>query len=74
MAFALTGFNIFLTTFGGWVTLFGLFSLLLKEKYFLSEPCQLQSIAVWRTMPGLDKTQKSLTSFIQHFLSSWGLF
>lgn len=46
MAFAITGFNIFLITFGGWASLFGLFSLLLKETYFLSEPCQLKLIAL----------------------------
>ncbi len=42
-----TNFNIALSVLGGWITLSGLFSHLLKERYYLSEarqparPCHL---------------------------------
>ncbi|KAL8691237.1 MAG: hypothetical protein Q9218_003495 [Villophora microphyllina] len=41
---ATTNFNIVVATLGGFVTLFGLVSYLLKEHYYLSEPCKLPTI------------------------------
>jgi len=34
---AVTNFNIVLTVLGGWISLFGLVSYLLKEHFYLSE-------------------------------------
>ncbi|KAI8628986.1 Na/H antiporter [Xylariaceae sp. FL1651] len=36
---AITNFNIVTSVLGGWITLVGLFSYLLKERYYLSEAC-----------------------------------
>lgn len=36
---ALTNFNIVCATLGGYITLFGLVSYLLKERFYLSEAC-----------------------------------
>jgi hypothetical protein len=38
---AITNFNIVCATLGGFITVFGLVSYLLKEKFYLSEACQL---------------------------------
>lgn len=35
---ALTNFNIVCATLGGFITVFGLVSFLLKERFYLSEP------------------------------------
>jgi hypothetical protein len=40
MFLATTNFYIVLTVLGGWVTLFRLFSYLIKEGYCLSEACE----------------------------------
>ena len=37
---AVTNFNIVISVLGGWITLFGLVSYLLKERYYLSEACE----------------------------------
>lgn len=37
---AATNFNIAVSLLGGWITLFGLVSYLLKENYYLSEACE----------------------------------
>lgn len=36
---ALTNFNLVCATLGGYITLFGLVSYLLKERFYLSEAC-----------------------------------
>jgi hypothetical protein len=38
-ALAVTNFNIVCSVLGGFITLFGLVSYLLKEKFYLSEAC-----------------------------------
>jgi hypothetical protein len=38
---AITNFNIVCATLGGFITVFGLVSYLLKEKFYLSEACGL---------------------------------
>jgi hypothetical protein len=37
---AINNFNIVCATLGGFITLFGLVSYLMKEKYYLSEACK----------------------------------
>jgi hypothetical protein len=37
---AITNFNIVCATLGGFITVFGLVSYLLKEKFYLSEACE----------------------------------
>jgi hypothetical protein len=38
---AVDNFNIVCATLGGFITLFGLVSYLMKEKFYLSEACKL---------------------------------
>jgi hypothetical protein len=38
---AVNNFNVVCATLGGFITLFGLVSYLLKEKFYLSEACKL---------------------------------
>jgi len=38
---AVNNFNIVCATLGGFITLFGLVSYLMKEHYYLSEACKL---------------------------------
>lgn len=38
-ALALNNFNLVCATLGGYITLFGLVSYLLKERFYLSEAC-----------------------------------
>ena len=40
---ALTNFNIVCASLGGFITLFGLVSYLMKEKFYLSEACKFDS-------------------------------
>lgn len=40
---AVNNFNIVCASLGGFITLFGLVSYLLKEKYYLSEACKSMS-------------------------------
>lgn len=37
---ALSDFNIVIAVLGGWISLFGLVSYLLKENFYLSEACK----------------------------------
>jgi len=37
---AFTNFNIVVSVLGGWIAFFGLFSYLVKERYYLSEACK----------------------------------
>lgn len=39
---AVNNFNIVLSVLGGWISLFGLVSYLLKENFYLSEACMCQ--------------------------------
>jgi hypothetical protein len=39
---AINNFNIVCATLGGFITLFGLVSYLMKEKFYLSEACKLE--------------------------------
>ena len=41
---SVVNFNIVCATLGGFITLFGLVSYLLKEKYYLSEACECSDI------------------------------
>jgi len=40
----ITNFNIVTAVLGGFITLFGLVSYLLKENFYLSEACELSSL------------------------------
>jgi len=44
---AVNNFNIVCATLVGFITLFGLVSYLMKEKYYLSEACKLLNTWVW---------------------------
>ncbi len=38
-----TNFNVVCAVLGGFITVFGLVSYLCKERFYLSEPCELAS-------------------------------
>lgn len=42
---ALSNFNILLSILGGWISLFGLVSYLLKENFYMSEACESSSFS-----------------------------
>lgn len=48
---ALTNFNIVCASLGGFITLFGLVSYLMKEKFYLSEACKLVCLFFIPTQP-----------------------
>ena len=62
MAFAITGFNIGITVFGGWATIFGLFSNILKDRYYLSEACEFFFLN-WRRRGNSVPTIKQYSRF-----------
>ncbi|KAK0624021.1 hypothetical protein B0T14DRAFT_517419 [Immersiella caudata] len=66
---AITDLNLTLSALGGWVTLSGLFSYVLKEEYYLSDSCQhpffpLPSShkAVWLTFRSIQSSPSSPVS------------
>lgn len=63
---ALTNFNLVCATLGGFITLFGLVSYLLKERFYLSEACMFlfqisQESKRWRHIPSLTSSHSDLT-------------
>lgn len=62
---ALTNFNIVCATLGGFITLFGLVSYLLKERFYLSEACMFlfqmsQESNRWPPVPSLTSSRSNL--------------
>jgi hypothetical protein len=49
MTLAIANFDIVISVLGGWVTLFGLFSYLFKERYYLSEAGEHAGLHYGRT-------------------------
>ncbi|OAA69244.1 Cation/H+ exchanger [Akanthomyces lecanii RCEF 1005] len=74
MAFAITGFNIGITVFGGWATIFGLFSNILKDRYYLSEAllsflagAAFLPVAKWLNLEIYENATENLNSFTLDF-------